>query len=542
MREPESTERRSESYRIGQLTLDLDSGRLIGPSGDIVLRSKTFALLVSLARNNGQVMTKDALMAAVWPNVTVSEDSLTQCVHELRRALGGAGISLVKTVPKRGYLLDLGRLWPIDPPVTDVAPENVAILPFRFDASVSTRERLLIDAVAHDMISDLARTRMFRVTGRGSAFALRDLSDSPFRLRQMLGISFLVSGSVTVGRAGHTLRLDVIRTGDGVLLWSDDFLLRFSDIHERASALVEACVAAVARIITLEERRRASSISGPSLAAWEAFHGGLNAIFGPKPNSQQSNAVGLQAGLDLFEEAARLDPGFARSHAYRSFCHYNFAHSKIGAARADSISAALRAAQEAMGADPDSPVSRWSLGRALYLNGEAEGARRHIEEAITLCPSFPHGHYSIGFVEAFTGDPKRSLVHLEKCEALSPFDPLLAAVQLSRSVAFLRLEDEESAAVWASRASSHHTRYDLMQLNAALLLAAVGRDSEARILVADCPDLAAETRKLIESVPHLDGGLQRAFAVGLRRLSHPESLQQTSRVRKAARTGPACAS
>jgi TolB-like protein len=514
---------------------------LTGPSGDIFLRAKTFALLMALVRNAGQIMTKDALMAAVWPDVTVTDDSLTQCVHELRRALDGAGTELLKTVPKRGYLLHANEGVPSNQPVPDVEPDSVAILPFRFDVPLSERERLLIDALAHDMISDLARTRMFRVTGRGSAFALRDLSENPSRLRRMLGISFLVSGAVSVGRAGPTLRLDLTRTKDGELLWSDDFVLRLSDIHERAPELVEVCVAAIARVITLAERRRAAAIGGPSLPAWESFHGGLHAIFGPQPVRQKSNAVGLLAGLALFDQAAQLDPGFARTHAYRSFCHYNLAHSRTGTARVANISAAQHAALEAMGADPDSPVSRWSLGRALYLTGDTENARRHIDEAITLCPSFPHGHFSMGFLEAFTGDPQRGLIHLEKCETLSPFDPLLAAIQLSRSMALMRLENEESAAIWARRASSHHSGYDLMQLNAALLLAAIGQEAEARILVTDCPDLAAETGKLIESVPHLDPRLAQIFALGLRRLSSTEPRRPMGPP-SVVRTAPASAS
>jgi pimeloyl-ACP methyl ester carboxylesterase len=47
------------------------------------------------------------MIKAVWPSVTVTDESLTRCISEVRRALGDEGQRIVKTVPKRGYLLDV---------------------------------------------------------------------------------------------------------------------------------------------------------------------------------------------------------------------------------------------------------------------------------------------------------------------------------------------------------------------------------------------------------------------------------------------------
>lgn len=72
----------------------------------LALRPKPFALLCALVARPGEVLSKEELMAAVWPGVVVTDDSLTQAVHELRTVLGEAGAQLLRTVPRRGYRFD----------------------------------------------------------------------------------------------------------------------------------------------------------------------------------------------------------------------------------------------------------------------------------------------------------------------------------------------------------------------------------------------------------------------------------------------------
>jgi formylglycine-generating enzyme required for sulfatase activity len=88
------------------LALDLTRGCLRAGEQDIPLRPKTFDLLQHLAENAGRLVPKQELYEALWPNVVVSDDSLVQCIRELREKLGDDGHQLIKTVPRRGYLLD----------------------------------------------------------------------------------------------------------------------------------------------------------------------------------------------------------------------------------------------------------------------------------------------------------------------------------------------------------------------------------------------------------------------------------------------------
>jgi pimeloyl-ACP methyl ester carboxylesterase/DNA-binding winged helix-turn-helix (wHTH) protein len=92
--------------RFDRFLLDLTRGCLRAGEQDIDLRPKAFQLLTYLAANAGRLVPKQELIEAVWPHVVVSDESLEQCIRQLRRGLGDADHRLIKTVPRRGYLFD----------------------------------------------------------------------------------------------------------------------------------------------------------------------------------------------------------------------------------------------------------------------------------------------------------------------------------------------------------------------------------------------------------------------------------------------------
>jgi formylglycine-generating enzyme required for sulfatase activity len=100
-----------------KFSLDLARGRLRAGDQDIELRPKTFEVLKYLANRAGHLVAKQELYDAVWPNVIVSDDSIAQCIRELRGKLGDDDHNLIKTVARRGYLLDA--------PVTTSTPQQV---------------------------------------------------------------------------------------------------------------------------------------------------------------------------------------------------------------------------------------------------------------------------------------------------------------------------------------------------------------------------------------------------------------------------------
>ena len=102
-------------YRFNRFTLDLARGCLREDDREVRLRRKSFEVLTYFVRNAGRLLSKDELMEAAWPGIYVTEDSLVQCVREIRRGLGDSAQRYLKTVQGRGYLFDA--------PVSLVEPE-----------------------------------------------------------------------------------------------------------------------------------------------------------------------------------------------------------------------------------------------------------------------------------------------------------------------------------------------------------------------------------------------------------------------------------
>jgi len=76
----------------------------------IRLSSRAVILLDCLLHQEGRTVSRDELLESIWPNVTVSDESLTQVVAELRRALGSDRRCCLETVPKLGYRLRAGSI------------------------------------------------------------------------------------------------------------------------------------------------------------------------------------------------------------------------------------------------------------------------------------------------------------------------------------------------------------------------------------------------------------------------------------------------
>ena len=92
-------------FRFEGFTLDLTRRSLRAGDRVVELRPKSFDVLAYLVERAGRPAGKDEIIQAVWPDVTVTEESLTRCVSDIRLALDDGAQRIIKTLPRRGYVL-----------------------------------------------------------------------------------------------------------------------------------------------------------------------------------------------------------------------------------------------------------------------------------------------------------------------------------------------------------------------------------------------------------------------------------------------------
>jgi adenylate cyclase len=171
-------------------TLDLERLCLLGPAGQIKLRPKSFEVLRYLAEHAGQTVTKDELIAAIWPDVTVTEESLTRCISDIRLAIGDQAQRIVKTLPKRGYLLEgpvsRDAKAPAPPPRSPGAFPSIAVLAFA-NLSQDPAQDYFCEGITEDIITELSRFSELIVIARNSSFQYKGRSTDIRQIGNELG-------------------------------------------------------------------------------------------------------------------------------------------------------------------------------------------------------------------------------------------------------------------------------------------------------------------------------------------------------------------
>src|SRR5215475_7399690 len=90
-------------FQFEGYTLDIARHSLRAADREVALRPKNFDVLRYLVENPDRLVTKEELLKAIWPNVTVTDESLMRCVSEVRHAIGDSEQTIIATVPRCGY-------------------------------------------------------------------------------------------------------------------------------------------------------------------------------------------------------------------------------------------------------------------------------------------------------------------------------------------------------------------------------------------------------------------------------------------------------
>jgi DNA-binding winged helix-turn-helix (wHTH) protein len=305
------------TYRFGPFTLDPAAYRLIRDGEVIPLSPKIIDLLLYLVARPSSLVSKDELFKALWPDVAVTDNALTQAVSELRQALGDdpAEPSYIQTVARRGYRF-IAAVNPAAPPAADAGPQPraaaavepqaaIAVLDF---ANVSGDRELawLSSGIAETVTNDLRATSPLRVIDRVRVVeAVRRCGSDLSALRPELHIDRAVVGSFQ--RAGDRLRITArvvdASTGEALADAKADGLL------ENVFDLQDKLVAQFAASLGMPRRSAMRHTSGDtsSLEAYQAFTEG-------RVRLESLDGGAVPAAINDFERAIKIDPRYAAAH------------------------------------------------------------------------------------------------------------------------------------------------------------------------------------------------------------------------------------
>ena len=349
---------------------------------------------------------------------------------------------------------------------------SIAVMPF-VDSSTATDARGgAADALAHDVITRLAKLRSLFVIAQGTVFALHERRIGPEEASRMLNVDYVVSGAVRRDDKRLTVTVELAETRTARIVWAEIFNHKPDDAFLVLDEIGNRIVASIANEIETIERNRAILKPPNSLDAWEAHHRGLwHMYLFNKPDNERAK--------HFFETAVHLDPTFSRAYAGLSFTHFQNAF-QGWAKREPEIDRAFEAAGRSLMVDDRDPAAHWAMGRALWLRGRHDQSVVELERAIDLSPNFALGHYTLAFVHSQSGDPRSAILSSDHSRHLSPFDPLLFGMLASRAMALVRLGQFEEAADWAVKAAARPNAHPHILAIAACSLALAGSLDEAR--------------------------------------------------------------
>ena len=353
---------------------------------------------------------------------------------------------------------------------------SIAIMPFIDRSSAPQARGGAADALAHDVITRLAKLRSLFVIAQGTVFALHDRSVGAEEAGRLLNVDYVVSGSTRVRGQRLTVTVELAETRTARIVWADIFNLTFDDALVVLDEIGNRIVASIASEIETLERNRAILKPPSSLDAWGAHHRGLWHMY-------HLRRADNEQARHFFEMGVRLDPTFSRAYAGLSFTHFQAAFQNWSD-RAAGIEQAYRAAAQGLMADERDPAVHWAMGRALMLKGQPEESISALTRSIDLSPNFALGHYYLSFVHSIVGDARTAIASADYSRHLSPFDPMLIGMLGTQAVALVRLGQFEEAASWAVKAAARPNAFPHMHAIAACCLALAGSLEQARTHVA----------------------------------------------------------
>jgi TolB-like protein/DNA-binding winged helix-turn-helix (wHTH) protein len=438
---------------------------------------KVMEVLVCLAGHTGEVVPKEKLLQAVWPDTFVSDDVLKRSVSELRRVFGDDAHEsrIIETIPKRGYRLLVAvtpgngqvpghlatpqaiqtelpqarpsiRNWKIGPfalgfvvcvcallvafNVAGVrdrlrsrsAPpiRSLAVLPLQ-NLSGDPSQEYFADGMTEELITELSRLSGLKVISRTSITRYRNTDKSLPQIAHELNVDAIVEGSVL--RAGDRVRItaQLIYAPKDTNLWAQTYDRDLRDTLTLQSAVAKAIVDEIRVKMTPEEQvqlARPRPVNPKALDLYLAgrYHSNSEVSYGLIPGMQSLLDEEHSKAVHCFRDAIKEDPDYAPGYfglADELFSSYIPSEDAVAEARA--------ALMKALALDDSLEDAHLSMAMIqMRHDWDWSGAEREFLRMVELKPNSARGHDQYGYYLDAMGRFDEALQQHQRAQDLDP--------------------------------------------------------------------------------------------------------------------------
>ena len=393
---------------LGDWRIDPSSHSISGDQGRVRLSPKAMDVLMLLISHQGEVVSRTQILDEVWHGRVVVEESVTQAISELRKALTDQRRPprYIETVPKAGYrlLIQEDQQQPVGY-AEQSGPYCVAVLPFA-DLSETKNQEHLCEGMADELIDALFQVPDLKVISRAASFQFRRTEVDPVEIAKYLGVSHLVEGSVR--RQGDALRIHVrlVAMPQGYPVWSNRIDRTVGDLFALQDEIAVSVVQGLKADVPAFRSRQQ-----PDLVAYDFYLRGRQYFY-------RGGANAGRLGQQMFRRAIEVDPDYALAHAgladmYAFAWLYYFYDQQL-------LRRARTAAERALQLAPDLAEAQSAMGSVCSAEKNHAEARNYFQKAIELNPNAFESNYLFGRASLVSGEYETAVRHFEQATRIRP--------------------------------------------------------------------------------------------------------------------------
>jgi TolB-like protein/tetratricopeptide (TPR) repeat protein len=482
-------------FSFGRFVLHGRQRLLLADGAPVELGTRSFEVLLTLVEASGALVTKDAILERVWPDVSVEENNIQVQVSALRRVLG-ADRDWIMTIPGRGYRFTapVSRLADAKAPAACVDPAadpprlSILVLPFAGRGG-DPAQAWFADAITDSLTTDLARALPgSTVIAQTSADTYKGRPADVREIGRAHSVRYVLEGSVLLTIDHVRVNAQLIAADTGMHLWAERFDKARHDVLQLQDEIVGRLTRSVGlQMVDAEARRAAQTAPGGDATDF--------VLRGHAASTQRfMTPASIATACAMYERALELEPGhpdalagIASVRVYQVVNGYLEAEETVRdvAARAAHLAEAEAKLALALAGDPGHMAALKTRAVLLRARGSFAAAVAAAEAIIARSPGDPMAHREIGLNLLYLGRTEEAVTWFRRADVLAPADPARWSWLQGLGRALLQLGRDAEAAEVLRLALANHPNYAALHALLAAALVLSGDRVNARLEMAE---------------------------------------------------------